>query len=253
VTARPPPIGNIWCASSVLWFLSFALVLVFYWPALDELGYDPSWLSNLLWPWLLGTAALWIIGLRWTETQRRSLMITAIGTLFGLLLFTVTCILIGFAYFILMPDAGFQTAMMRFVLIIVLVWWCVREVRSYRTRIADSHFLEREFIVEDDHIVLRRPPKTSLDPAPIGDKTFLGKIYHRFGPYVIMLVPMAYPLQRVFADTGGVMSVALLISILGAPLTIHAIGRLTCGAYLYVYKVWQLERRHGKPVVFEEA
>jgi len=65
--ARPTPIGNVWRASSVLWFLSFAVVLSIYWPALDELGRAPSWLSVLLGPWLGGTLVLGVIGVFWKE------------------------------------------------------------------------------------------------------------------------------------------------------------------------------------------
>ena len=39
----------------------------------------------------------------------------------------------------------------------------------------------------------------------------------------------------------------------GTPLAIHALGRLACGAFLYGFKVRQLEIEHRKPVVFERA
>jgi hypothetical protein len=40
------------------------------------------------------------------------------------------------------------------------------------------------------------------------------------------------------------------IGVLATPLAIYMLGRLSCGAYLYLYKVWQLELKYGKPVVF---
>lgn len=68
-----------------------------------------------------------------------------------------------------------------------------------------------------------------------------------------MGIPMAYPIQRLLTDTGGMSAVLLLLAVLGLPLTIYILGRLTCGAYLWVYKVWQMERQYGKPVVFDPA
>jgi hypothetical protein len=57
-------------------------------------------------------------------------------------------------------------------------------------------------------------------------------------------------MQRLFSDTGGVYATLLLLTILSTPLIFYIFGRLTCGGYLYVYKVWQLERKYGKPVMF---
>ena len=251
--ARPTPIGNVWRASSVLWFLSFAVVLSLYWPALDELGRDPSWLSVLLGPWLGGTLVLGVISVFWKEAQRRVLLIVAVGALFGLLPILAMCLTVGLVYFILAPDDAGGAVPTWLTLIAVSVWWCHREVKSYAKRIAASNFMEREFSIEETKIVLNRPPTTNLEPEPIARDNLLGRFYYRCGPYLVMLIPMAYPLQRLIAGTAGPQSVLFMLSFLGTPLAIHALGRLACGAFLYGFKVRQLEIEHRKPVVFERA
>ena len=68
-----------------------------------------------------------------------------------------------------------------------------------------------------------------------------------------MAIPMGYPIQRLLSNAGGDSAVLLVLAILGLPITIYMFGRMTCGTYLWIYKVWQLEKQHGKPVVFETA
>ena len=113
--------------------------------------------------------------------------------------------------------------------------------------------MEREFYVDDTHILFRRPTKTKLDSPPISETTLFGKLYHRLGPYLVMGIPLAYPIQRLFSDTGGVYAVLLLLTVLCTPLTFWVLGRMSCGAYLNIYKVWELEKKHGKPVLFEPS
>jgi hypothetical protein len=57
-------------------------------------------------------------------------------------------------------------------------------------------------------------------------------------------------LQKLVRDESGFLGGLILMALFAAPLAIYMLGRLTCGAYLYVYKVWQLERKYGKPVMF---
>lgn len=194
-----------------------------------------------------------LIGWRWKERPRRSLFVVTVAALFAYLPLVATCSLIGFSFLYLVQRETGWALVSLVLLAIVLIWWCIREVKSFAHRIVDRRFVEREFNIEDDRIVLRRPHRTDLDAPPVSEKSFFGKIYHKIGPFLVMLFPFAYPLQRLVADAGGVQSYIVLCSILVAPLAIHALGRFSCGAYLYGYKVWQLEREHRKPVVFEHA
>lgn len=140
-----------------------------------------------------------------------------------------------------------------FLMLSMTVLWCLISVSGYKQRVIDRRFMEREFSVEETRIVVRQPLKTDLDPEPISEQTFFGRLYHRSGPYLIFGVPLAYPLQRLVTDTAGGGATLLLLALFGFPLMLYVLGRMTCGAYLWIYKVWQMERQHGKPVVFADA
>ena len=158
---------------------------------------------------------------------------------------------LGLAYLATTPET---TRLWLWLLIVgMTILWCLIALSGYKQRVIDRRFIEREFLTEDSRIVVRQPLKTNLDPKPISEHTFLGRIYHRFGPYLVMAIPMAYPIQRLLSSTGGDSAVLLVLAILGLPITIYFLGRMTCGAYLWIYKVWQMERQHGKPVVFADA
>jgi hypothetical protein len=160
---------------------------------------------------------------------------------------------IGFA-FLLAPDISLRSKSLALAIFLgAAVLWCNMAMSSFKRRIEERRFLEREFSIHATKIVLRHPVQTDLDASHVRDTTLAGKLYHRAGPYLVMGIPMAYPIQRLLTDTGGMAAVLLLLAVLGLPLTIYILGRLTCGAYLWVYKVWQMERQYGKPVVFAPA
>lgn len=131
--------------------------------------------------------------------------------------------------------------------------WCLIALSGYKQRVIDRRFIEREFSIEEARILVRHPLKTDLDPDPIEEHTLFGKLYYRFGPYLFFGIPLAYPLQRLVTDTAGGGSTLLLLALLAWPLTLYILGRMTCGAYLWIYRVWQMQRQYGKPVVFADA
>lgn len=162
-----------------------------------------------------------------------------------------TAVAIGAAYFMFVEHEGSVDLIIRLLLVCSLFLWCWREVNGLRRRIEERRFMEKEFSVEENYILMRAPTRTDLSPPPISDKTLLGKLLNKLGPYLIVLVPLAYPLQRLFADTGGIEAVLLLLALLGLPIVFHIAGRLACGTYLYIYRVGQLESTYGKPVILD--
>ncbi|MFN3297640.1 hypothetical protein [Caldimonas sp.] len=157
----------------------------------------------------------------------------------------------GFA-FLLAPDISLQSKSLILAIFFgAAVLWCATAMSSLKRRVEEMRFFEREFVIHATKIVLRHPVKTDLDAPRVRDTTLASKICHRIGPYLLMGIPMAYPMQRLLVDTSGMSAVLLLVAVLTLPLTIYMLGRLACGAYLWIYKVWQLEREHGKPVVFD--
>jgi hypothetical protein len=217
------------------------------WPFFDQLNLS---ISPLLWLSQFGACVgLAVILLSFLVPDTYRVFIRACFAGFAALGLSTTFLAMSLAYFVLVPYPSMTAWILRGLFVLSFVWWSTRELRSYQQRIVESRFMEREFSIQDDRIYLRRPSKTSLDSTQ-ANSTFFGKLNERFGAYLIMLVPLAYPLQRVFSDTGGVHAMLLLLTLLGTPLVFYIYGRLTTGAYLYVYKVWQLERKYGKPVMF---
>jgi hypothetical protein len=233
------------------WSLSLPITALLLWAVVEQLGYRTSWLVHLAGAGIAMGAVSVVLAVLSKESQRVLLFVAAAALALAPLVFPF-CVM-GLAYFFLPLHSSAVAWSMRAAVLVGAVWWCVRELRHYQQRIIDKRFIEREFSFEPDRIVVRRPQKTDLSPPPVSDKTFFGRLYHRFGGYLIMLVPLAYPLQRLFADAGGIEAVLLLLAVLCTPLVIYILGRITCGAYLWIYKVRQLEREHGKPVVFADA
>lgn len=156
---------------------------------------------------------------------------------------------LGLGYLVVVPPD--TRPCIGLAVICAIVVWCLISVNRYKKRVNSKNFIQREFSIESARIIVRQPLKTNLDPPPISEHTFFGKLYHSIGPYLVMGIPMAYPIQRLLMDTGGMSAVLFLLALLSLPLTMYIFGRLACGAYLWIYKVWQLEREHGKPVVFD--
>ena len=158
---------------------------------------------------------------------------------------------LGLAY--LATTSGSRRIWLLLLIVSITVYWCSTALASYKQRMVDKRFIEREFFIDDSQIIVRQPLKTNLDPTPVNDLelSLPARAWRRAGPYFVMGIPLAYPIQRLFSDSGGDAAVLFLLSLLGLPITIYFLGRMTCGAYLWIYKVWQMQRRYGKPVVFD--
>lgn len=234
---------------ALLWVLSGSLSVLVIYTVEHDMSTQPY-----LWMWLLTIsllmlsffllAALIFYFTNATPSVKLGMWLFGMG-LFAVLVFAAS---LSLAYLIVAPES--IRPHLWGSIIIATVLWCWISLSGYQQRIKDRRFIEHEFSFEEEHIVVRQPIKTSLDPEPVSNKTTFGRLYHRFGPYLVMGIPLAYPIQSLLSDAGGTPAVLLLLSILGLPLALYVVGRMTCGAYLWVYKVWQLERLHGKPVVF---
>lgn len=241
---------SAWYKSTAGWVISLFLLVVYLIIALDVFGFDDYIFNYLIPLWLGGGLVLWIIGhlTKQNSTKRVMAYILIVGV-FGYfpLIFTISIMTTGFSL-ALTPTSRF---IFLFSLLTVTILWCVYQLQAYRRRIIEHHFMEKEFHVGDDQITMRLPSQISLGAPPITNKTFWGRIFNKLGPYLFLLIPFAYPLQKLVRNESGFLGGLFLMAIFAAPLTIYMLGRLSCGAYLYVYKVWQLERKYGKPVMFK--
>jgi hypothetical protein len=198
------------------------------------------------------SALLFIASFLVPNTQSRVL---ASSLPLGICLSSVVFLTIGVGgTFLLIPTVPLEGKLLSCALFVgaatVASAWMLN---GYRSRMSERRFMEREFLVESDRVVFRQPIKTRLDAPQSGDKTIFGKLFSRLGFYMLAMVPMAYPIQRLLSESGGVTALLLFLAALCIPLAIYFIGRLTCATYLFVFKIWQMERQHGKPVVFDIA
>lgn len=131
------------------------------------------------------------------------------------------------------------------------VIWCLHSLNKYRKRLIDTNFIAREFSIRDDHILIRNPVKTDLTKSEARKTGILQTLSDRFGHYAILGIPLAYPIQSFLSSSYGTHTVAMLLFVIGYPLTLYILGRMTCAAYLWVYQVWRLQRIHGKPVILD--
>ena len=163
----------------------------------------------------------------------------------------------GFAYFLLLPHPP-ETRLLQWTAILFATGlWCWIDLKGLRERVIKKRYIEREFTEHDDHVALRWERKTDLEAPPISDKTFLGRLWKQHGyKLALMLAPLSgagYAMSRLLDRAGGIEAVLLVLAMLGLPLCIWGFSKLVCGFYLNVYLVRQIERRTGKPVLFDHV
>lgn len=171
---------------------------------------------------------------------------TPILVLFGLM---------GFAYFILIPQP-FEVRLLQWTAIFFAggLWGWI-DVRGTRERVIKKRYVQREFSAAANHIALRWERKTDIDAPPISSHTTLGRLWNQHGANLFMALPplssAGYAISRIADAAGGAEAVLLLLTLLGLPITLWGISKLASGIYLNVYLVWQVERRTGRPVLFD--
>lgn len=163
--------------------------------------------------------------------------------------------MIGFSYFILIPQS-FEVRLLQWTAIFFAGGlWSWIDVHGTRQRVIRRRYIEREFSESVDQITLRWERKTDLEAPPISSKTALGGLWNQHGAKLFMtLAPLSsagYAISRIADATGGAEAVLLLLALLGLPITLWGISKLASGIYLNVYLVWEVERRTGKPVLFD--
>ncbi|WP_157353614.1 hypothetical protein [Aromatoleum toluclasticum] len=161
----------------------------------------------------------------------------------------------GFAYFILIPQP-FEVRLLQWTAIFFAGGlWSWIDLNGTRRRVTKKHYIEREFAESTDHVTLRWERKTDLETPSISSNTMLGRLWNSHGAKIVMaLAPLAsagYAISRIADAAGGAEAVLLLLTFLGLPISLWGISKLVSGIYLNIYLVWQVERKTGKPVLFD--
>jgi hypothetical protein len=214
---------------------------------------------SLLWRWplvcLLISAFFYCLSCIPNKKLNKKFSVKTNALLLGPILFLAAlCFLIFGLSYLFLPLTGWPIWALRMTYAVSLIGWCIYKLLERRSIMIKKKYMTKEFTILEDRIVMRMPAKISLDPK-IDETKSWRKIYNKALPYILALLPIAYPLQKllVMSEGGGYQGVLFLLMILGSFIVYYFFASMACGAYLYIYKVWQLERLHGKPVVFDES
>ena len=163
--------------------------------------------------------------------------------------------LMAAGYFVLFPQTPLVSALQYLAIAFAAAVWIGIDLQGLRKRVAAKRYMEREFIEFDDHVELRWERKTDIEAPPVSNATLLGRLWNQHGwKIAVLIAPLSgagYAMSRLLEHAGGDEAVWLVLAVLGMPLCIATLSKLVGGAYLNVYKVLQVERRTGKPVLFD--
>jgi len=244
------PLPTLLRASSIAWLIGLGLPSFLLY-VLKEEGFA----SEVLWRMCLAggviaATSLFLLSFMW---KRAPTSVASSWLLAGVLAFVpilLSTSAMALLYLVTLPPAS-ATATGSLVLAVSL-YWCWRSIAKLKVRLEDRRFFEKEFTIEVDRIVVRYPAKTDLGPSPEYSDTVGRRLLNWIGPRLVVLIPLAYPIQRLLSDASGLPAVLLFLSVLSVPLAIYILGRMACGAYLWIYRVRRIEQQVGKRVVFAE-
>lgn len=204
----------------------------------------------------LGSGPVWYVCSKILKTPRRVVLYAVFRAVLVIPLFAATFGACGVGYFALIPQLPLVRMLQYLAIAFASVTWIGIDLHGLRKRVIAKRYMEREFIEFDDHVEMRWERKTDIEAPPISNATALGRVWNRHGlKLVLAIAPLSgagYATSRLLEHAGGDEAVLLFLSVLGLPLCLYMLSKLVCGAYLNVYKVWQIERKTGKPVLFDE-
>jgi hypothetical protein len=244
---REVPVDNAWYRVAGAWFVALSAINCVLWPTYDHYGYEIYQLQWIAYFLPLGSLIFVAIG-RFLSKPSRVLSFVAIIGLFGYL-----PLLIGLSLplilLLTLPDGkSHRPAAWLLICLIVSIYWIVGKIKALAERIERKKFVAREFLILEECIYLTRTPTIDLNEARSSDGALTNK-FAQCLPKLIFILPVAYPVQRLFYDLNGVPAVLLLLAILGTPLALHVLERLSCGFYVWIYTVRKIELQHHKPVI----
>jgi hypothetical protein len=246
---RETPVDNAWYRAAGVWFIALSAINCLAWPVADYCKYDLPHLQWLALATPLGSLILGILGKLLGEPRRILLFVMIIG-LFGIVPLLAGLLVPIFCLLLLCQENPARSLIFMALCLTPSAYWISVEVEVLRLNMIRERFIEREFRIGKNFLYLNRSPTTDLEGRPAGNGPFLERAGWIF-PTLVFLLPIAYPLQRLIFHAGRAPAVVLLLTILGTPLAIYILGRMTRGFYLWIYTVRKLELQHRKPVIFE--
>jgi hypothetical protein len=179
-----------------VWIFGCTLTPVLSWAILDELGLSKDILL------IIFAAGAFISALIFSLSFfiKPTLYIKSPKTLFFALFFALfplalPFVFMGTIYFFLISTLSTIDLMIKIITWGIVFVWSGLQLRNYQKRIINRHFIEREFLIFYDKIFFRQPQKTNLDAHPITHETSFGRVYNKYGSYLLFAALLAYPLQ----------------------------------------------------------
>jgi hypothetical protein len=224
------------------------------WAFLDSLGKNLAYPIIVLILGVLGGLLLILVSKQLKTPRRVFLWAALVGALIAPPILSLLGFA-GFAFILLTPGGTISRELFWSCATIGTCLWISIDLRDLRARINATRYIEREFAEFEDRIEMRWERKTNIAALATSHATFLGRLWNLYGfKILIAIAPFSaagYATSRLLQHAGCPYGVLLLLAALGAPLSIWVVSQLVCGAYLNIYKIWQMEQKTGKHVVFD--
>ncbi len=237
-------IDNAWHRAALGWSAAILLACLLSFVALDYLDIAPLRLWPLVPAIPQGAFLLFMLG-RWNGPPTRVLGFAAIVGLFAYLPL-LAALLVPAATLLHLDSRPGETLSINVAFHVLLVFWVASNVMQVRAQINTSAYVERAFRVDADRIIVDRAPATKLDTPRWKGGWWLAAL-------LAIATPGAYLAYRLAREYAGPRGTLLQLAVVATPLAIHVLGQLARGTHLWIYLVWKLERKHGKPVHFKTA
>ena len=249
---REAAIDNAWYRAAGAWFVALFGMNCLAWPVLDHYQYDLSALWSLAMAMPAGALLLYHIG-KFTPPPQRVLAYVLIIGVFGYLPLAIG-LLLPISTLLFLPSTASSWLVMLCAAYAALgAFWICSEVGALRAKLVKSRYLELEFKASDDFIFASRAPKTDLEAAPGHEASAIVRMGRWLLPKLVLVVPLAYPIQKMITGLGGTPAILLFLAIVCTPFALYVLCRMACEGYLWIYTVWKLERQHGKHVLLSKT
>lgn len=235
--------------AAVVWLAAFCLPI----PVIDMLadrGYlAERWCLVFLGVGITGAVIAVVASLVMRQPPRSLVRRTAVvGLAIWLPSYLFLC-MAALGYLVLWSDVQMWVGFSLFVLGSVV--WAGYAIKKVRRNIAGRRIFERQFVMREDHIGVVLPIR--MDDGATSNNGPMSRLSNWLGPKLAPAIPLAYPLQRFMTENGGLGAVLAFLSILATPLALYIGGRLSAGAYFWLYCVPRYEKQQGKRVLSDSA
>ncbi|MES2741572.1 MAG: hypothetical protein V4754_11550 [Pseudomonadota bacterium] len=185
------------------------------------------------------------------QGKMNRVLFSSIMSAMGLIPFSMLPLFLSLFYFLVdSKENPYQFLNITLVFLLFLIGTAY-SILKLKIRIRESSFIENEFSAEGSKIIMRLPFQTDITSPMRKKYIFIENVKDFLSEKLIFFIAVAYPLQHYISTRSGAWGVPLLISALSLPLALHVFNRMACGAYVWIYTVWRIEKQYKKKVYFQ--